>query len=242
VDPLLRNAGDGKTVTPFEDLITAADARLDLLPLETMTIEIAGRAFAIEAVRDQDRLLAEAGTFRVFPFGLLLWESGVVMGDAVVESLSLSFPGAVLELGAGAGLGGIVAASQGAGVTQTDYCVEALALCRRNVRANGVTGIEQRFGDWTDWRDVSRYDLVIGADILYEPALYGDILRVLECTMQPGGQAILTDPARTHAGRFVDDLRSAGWTVDVEARLVPALPPCQPLDRVRVDVIRAARP
>jgi predicted nicotinamide N-methyase len=242
VDPLLRNAGDGKTVTPFEDLITAADARLDLLPLETMTIEIAGRAFAIEAVRDQDRLLAEAGTFRVFPFGLLLWESGVVMGDAVVESLSLSFPGAVLELGAGAGLGGIVAAAQGAGVTQTDYCVEALALCRRNVRANGVTGIEQRFGDWTDWRDVSRYDLVIGADILYEPALYGDILRVLECTMQPGGQAILTDPARTHAGRFVDDLRSAGWTVDVEARLVPALPPCQPLDRVRVDVIRAARP
>ncbi len=51
---------------------------------------------------------------------------------------------------------------------------------------------------------------MIGADILYEPALYGDIVRLLERTVQPGGQAILTDPARTHAGRFVDDLR-IGW-------------------------------
>ncbi len=239
--PPLRNAGDGETLTPFEDLIAAADRRLDLLPLETMTIEIAGRAFTIEAVRDQDRLLAAASAFGVFPFGLLLWESGVVMGDAVVESLLLSFPASVLELGAGAGLGGIVAAAHGAGVTQTDYCMEALALSRRNARANGVMGIEQRFGDWTDWRDENRYDLVIGADILYEPALYGHILQVLERGVRPHGKVILTDPARTHAERFVDDLRSAGWTVEVEARRVPALPPCQPFETVQVDVIRAAR-
>jgi predicted nicotinamide N-methyase len=119
--------------------------------------------------------------------------------------------------------------------------MEALALSRRNARANGIMGTEQRFGDWTDWRDPNRYDLVIGADILYEPALYWEIVRVLERTVQPGGQAILTDPARTHAGRFVDNLRSAGWTVDVEARSVPALPPCQPFETVRVDVIRAVR-
>jgi predicted nicotinamide N-methyase len=225
----------------FEDLIAAADDRLDRLPLETMTVEIAGHAFEIEAVRDQDRLLAAASAFEVFPFGLLLWESGVVMGDAVVESLLLSFYGAVLELGAGAGLGGIVAAAQGAGVIQTDYCMEALALSRRNAWANGVVGIEQRFGDWTDWRDESRYDLVIGADILYEPALYGHILRVLERAVGPAGKVILTDPARTHAGRFIKDLRSAGWMVEVEARRVPALPPCQPFETVPVDVIRAAR-
>lgn len=226
-------------MTPFEDLIDAADRRLDRLPLETMTIEIAGRAFSIEAVRDQDRLLAAASEFEVFPFGLLLWESGVVMGEEVVESSSC--PGRVLELGAGAGLGGIVAAAQGAGVVQTDHCLEALALARRNARANGVTGIEQRLGDWTDWRDESQYDLVCGADILYEPALYGDILRVLERAVRPGGRAILTDPGRTHAGRFVNDLRSGGWTVDLEARRVPALPPCQPVELVWVDVIRAGR-
>ncbi len=241
MDPTLRNAGDGETLATFEDLIATADRRLGLLPLETMTIEIADRAFAIEAVRDQDRLLAAAGNLEVFPFGLLLWEAGVVMGDVVVELLSLSVSGTVLELGAGAGLGGIVAAARGAGVIQTDYCIEALALSRRNARANGVMGIQQRFGDWTDWRDENRYDLVIGADILYEPALYGDILRVLGRTVRPGGQAILTDPARTHAGRFVDDLRSAGWTVNVDARRVPALPPCQPFETVRVDVIRATR-
>jgi predicted nicotinamide N-methyase len=226
-----------ETLTSFDDLLLAAERRLDGLPLVPMSFTIGERAFAIEAVRDQDRLLAAAGDLEVFPFGLLLWESGVAMGQ-VVESLSLS--GSVLELGAGAGLGGIVAAARGAGVIQTDYCLEALALSRRNARANGVTGIEYRFGDWTDWRDPNTYDLVIGADILYEPALYGDILSVLERTVRPGGQAILTDPARTHAGRFVEDLKSAGWTVDVEARRVAALPTCKPGAEVQVNLIRAA--
>lgn len=222
----------------FEDRIAAADRRLDLLPLETMTIEIAGRSYAIEAVRDQDRLLAAAAGLDVFPFGLLLWEAGVVLAEVVVKS---SGAGAVLELGSGTGFGGLVAAAHGAGVTQTDYCLEALALSRRNAQANGVTGIEQRFGDWTDWKDASRYDMVIGADILYEAALYEDICRVLAQTVRPGGLVILTDPARTHAGRFVEDLHSAGWTVDVEARRVAALPPCEPYAMVPVDIIRATR-
>ncbi len=222
----------------FNDALAAADGRLDLLGLETVTVRAAGRDFEITAVGDQDRLLAAASALEVFPFGLLVWESGVVMADVVGEASPL---GDVLELGAGAGLGGLVAAALGANVLQTDHSAEALALCRRNAEANGIAAIKQAFGDWTDWRDAGRYDCVIGADILYEPALYGDIVRVLERAVAPGGRVILTDPARSHAAQFIEDLRSQGWVVEIDARRVPALPPCQPFETVHVDVIRATR-
>ena len=169
----------------FNDAMAAADRRLNLLGLEIVTVRAAGRDFEITAVSDQDRLLAAASELEVFPFGLLLWEAGVVMADVVGEASPL---GAVLELGAGAGLGGLVAAALGANVLQTDHSAEALALCRRNAEANGIAAIEQSFGDWTDWHHEGRYDCVIGADILYEPALYGDIVRVLERAVATGRQ------------------------------------------------------
>jgi predicted nicotinamide N-methyase len=224
----------------FDNLMDAADRRLDGLPLENLRVRAGGRAWDIAAVRDQDRLLAAAGDWTPFPYGVLLWESAVVLGDVLAEA-GLVRGDAVLELGAGTGLAGLVAAGKGAQVVQTDHSFEALALCRRNARANRVTGLEQRMGDWSAWSDNAAYDVVIGADVLYEPALYADILRVLETAVQRGGTAILTDPGRTHAGRFIDDLRDAGWTVGVDRRTVAALPPCEAGAMVDIDVIEARR-
>ncbi len=218
-----------------------AARRLDGLPLEDLRVRAGGRAWDITAVRDQDRLLAAAGDWTPFPYGVLLWESAVVLGDVLAQTVFVREGADVLELGAGTGLAGLVAAGQGARVVQTDHSYEALALCRRNAVANGVTGLEQRVGDWSAWSDGAAYDIVIGADILYEPALYGDVLRVLEVSVRPGGVAVLTDPGRTQAWRFIEDLRAAGWAVRVDRRTVAALPPCDPGAMVDIDVIEARR-
>lgn len=224
----------------FDDLMDAADRRLDQLPLENLRVRAGGREWDIAAVRDQDRLLTMAGDWSPFPYGVLLWESAVVLGDVLAERGALR--GAdVLELGAGTGLAGLVAAGMGARVVQTDCSFEALAVCRRNGLANGITGVEQRAGDWSAWSDDAVYDVVIGADILYEPALYGDVRGVLERAVRPGGAAVLTDPGRTHAGRFIDDLRAAGLRVDVDRRAVAALPPCAAGAIVQIDVIAARK-
>lgn len=237
--PLSRN-GEPLPLTAFDDLMDAAERRLDGLPLESLRVQAGGRAWVIAAVRDQDRLLAKAGDWAPFPYGVLLWESALVLGDVLAECGFVR--GAdVLELGAGTGVAGLVAAGLGARVVQTDHGFEALALCRRNAAANSVTGLEQRMGDWSAWTDDATYDVVIGADVLYEQALYGDILKVLEKAVRPGGVAVLTDPGRTHAWRFINDLRAAGWTVGVDRRTVAALPPCEPGVVVDVDVIEARR-
>lgn len=231
-----------------QDPIAAADRALDRLPLEGVSIETGGRTLAVQAVRDQDRLLAASGDLPVFPFGLLLWESAVVLADVLTDfptGPSTARGGlagkTVLELGAGAGLAGLAAAALGARVVQTDHSPEALALCRRNAEANGLTGIRQRLGDWRDWREATRFDVVIGADILYEPALHRDIVRVLERAVAPEGCAIFTDPERAHTAGFLADLTRAGWRVARSSRRVPALPPSQPTDTVRVDVLEVVR-
>ncbi len=232
--------GECPSLTTFEDRILAADRRLDGLPLERMTVNAGGRGLTIEAVRDQDRLLAAAGSLAPFPYGVLLWESAIAMADAVA-SLPAIDGARLLELGAGCGLAGLVGALNGARVVQTDHSLEALALCRRNARALDIAGVQLGLGDWTKWDDRGAFDIVIGADILYEPELYGDILGVLDVTCRPGGHVLLTDPGRTHAGRFVECLRAENWDVTVAPRGIAALPPCATGASVRVDLISARR-
>ncbi|WP_422931676.1 methyltransferase [Singulisphaera sp. PoT] len=55
----------------------------------------------------------------------------------------------ILELGAGTGLPGIVAASFGARVMQSDRDELALHLCRRNGERNGAKNLEYCLADWT---------------------------------------------------------------------------------------------
>ena len=229
-------------MSDFEELLAAAGRRLGRLPLEQMTVRAGERNFVIEAVRDQDQLMAAAEAQRVspFPYGLLLWEAGVALADVVAAEEGL--PGVrLLELGAGSGLVGIVAAAGGAQVVQTDHSYEALALCRRNAAANGVTGIDLRAGDWTAWTDTGPYDVVLAADVLYEPDLYGALEKVLDVTVRPGGLAILTDPGRIHAGLFVAQLEDAGWAVESQQVVVAAVPPCAEGSTVCVTVIKARR-
>ena len=76
----------------------------------------------------------------------------------------------MLELGAGTGLPGIVAAPFGARVVQSDRKEMALAVCRRNGARNDGSGgslITCRLADWTAWHDRTRYDWILGSDILY---------------------------------------------------------------------------
>ena len=72
----------------------------------------------------------------------------IARGDALRDAR-------VLELGAGTGLPGIVAASLGARVVQTDRHEVALSICKRNGERNrersAVGAIEYRIADWSTW-------------------------------------------------------------------------------------------
>lgn len=147
------------------------------------------------------------------PYGVALWPSAIALAHEV-ESRADAFRGRrVLELGAGTGLPGIVAASLGARVVQTDRHEGALSVCRRNGERNGVPAMEQRVADWTEWDDVDRYDWIIGSDVLYGEALHPHLRGIFETNLAPEGRILVADPFRAVSLRLLEALEGDGWAV-----------------------------
>lgn len=214
---------------------------LDALPLARHHIDCGNFTLEIDAVRDQTALLAVADHFDVFPFGLLLWESAIALARRLACDDALGGR-RLLEIGAGTGLAGIAAARRGADVRQTDHLDAAIALCRHNAALNGLAGIDAATADWTQWHDDGRYDMIIGADVLYDRAAHAPVAAILARNLADGGRAVLADPGRMHTPLFVEAMRNAGWTVTTETIEIGAIVPLHAAQRVRVTIITCRPP
>lgn len=152
------------------------------------------------------------------PYGVALWPSAIALAHELAARGEEAFAGkTVLELGAGTGLPGIVAASLGAArVVQTDRQEGAMALCQRNGQRSGVVGIEHQLADWTDWHDKERYDWIIGSDILYGEPMHPHLRRLFQTCLAPGGgRILLSDPFRAPSLRLLESLDEQGWRVSI---------------------------
>jgi predicted nicotinamide N-methyase len=160
---------------------------------------------------DEARLLGERA--KGLPYGVALWPSSIALAHDV-GGRPEGFRGKrVLELGAGTGLPGIVAASLGGHVVQTDRHEVAMWLCRRNGERNGVGPLEYRQADWTEWHDTGQYDWILGADILYGEPQHPNLRKIFEMNLAPGGRVLIADPFRSVALGFLESLERDGWTI-----------------------------
>lgn len=193
------------------------------MPLVARRIAAAGRDWTVHAVENEDALLALAERREPFPFGLLLWESAIALAAEIGERAPDFAGRRVLELGCGVGLPGLVAANCGARVTATDHDALALELARANAAENGIRDIAFATGDWTDWHDDVRYDVVIGADVTYDRAAHTAVLAILARNLLKDGIALLADPGREDRPAFLARAMAAGFVVGECRRLVTDL-------------------
>ena len=168
---------------------------------------------AILSERDEQRYLGEDRSRA--PYGLALWPASIALAHELVSRSADLRGRRVLELGAGTGLPGIVAATYGASVVQTDRLHEALAIGRLCAERNGVRSIEYRLADWTEWTDATRYDLILGADITYAPRLQPFLRTIFDSNLAPTGRLLLTDPFRSATVRMLEAMELDGWRVSV---------------------------
>jgi methyltransferase-like protein 23 len=200
------------------------------LPLEEYRLTLEGRAWrilhtgAILSHADEERFLG--GDQPRVPYGIVLWPAAIALAHEVATR---SLMGArILELGAGTGLPGIVAASLGARVVQTDRQEVALHVCKMNAERNKqnlVTTIEHRAADWTAWDDGATYDWILGADILYAVSLHPHLRRIFDRNLAPGGRLLLADPFRKGSFALLEAMEAEGWTVTMNKWTVGVAPP-----------------
>jgi methyltransferase-like protein 23 len=149
------------------------------------------------------------------PYGVALWPAAIALTHEILSRADELRGRRVLELGSGTGLPGIVAASLGAQVVQTDRHELAMSICKRNGERNGVGAVEYRLADWTAWDDTARYDWILGSDILYGEVLHPHLRHIFETNLAPGGRILLSDPFRSVSLGLLETLEADGWSISL---------------------------
>jgi len=193
------------------------------LPLDRMIFPVDGVDWQMDVVRDEKAQMGITPDRDEYPFGLMIWESALVLGQELAARGRGLAGQRILELGCGVGLPGLIARRLGAEVVQTDHDALALALCRHNADLNGITGINQFVGDWQAWSHPHKYEIIVGADIIYDTAYYAALEYVFRTNLAPGGELLLTDPMRQQTIALFTVMEDAGWTISTANRKVPAL-------------------
>ena len=204
---------------PANDRQTSLHTAAGEIPLHEYRLRDAGREWTILHTGAVLTPADEAHFFRELtnrvPYGVAPWPAAIALAHDVAFRADAFRGRRVLELGAGTGLPGIVAASLGGHVVQTDRHELALAICKCNGARNGVQTIEHRLADWTTWHDAGHYDWILGADILYGETLHPHLRRIFETNLAPAGRVLLTDPFRDVSLRLLEALEADGWTVSL---------------------------
>lgn len=131
-----------------------------------------------------------------------------------------SSPPTVLDLGCGMGLSGTVAAALGARVLFADLEPPALLFARLNSLPfdrpkPAGPAVRTRRLNWRTDRLGERFDLIVGADILYERHQWEHLEPFWRAHLAPAGAVLLGEPRRPTGDVFGDWIRARGWAVEV---------------------------
>jgi predicted nicotinamide N-methyase len=184
------------------------------------SVTCGARQFAFRRPASPDALLDEISDEqyekdKFLPYWAEYWPSS----EALLQALSSLLPATgslICELGTGLGVIAAIAASQGHRVVATDISYAACRYAAENARVFGRV-----LPLCTDWRYPAvngRFDVVLGADILYEERWIDPVLRFLEAHLCEQGWALIADPCRRHWGRFLEQAQRSGWQVDIVHR------------------------
>jgi predicted nicotinamide N-methyase len=190
------------------------------LDLVEERIEVGGRRISLLRPRVADALLdEEAFEHEEFlPYWAELWPSAIALAREVAR---LELGGLrVLELGCGLGLPSIVAALRGAHVLATDWSPDAVEVTARNAERNGAE-LETALAAWgtaSALVDAAPWDLLLGADLLYERRNVEQLVALLP---RLGDDVLLSEPGRPFESTFLEHAREM-WAIDsqpVEGRV-----------------------
>jgi predicted nicotinamide N-methyase len=176
---------------------------------------------AEEDRREKFGAAADATTLSL-PYWAELWESALALALSMCQAGAQHFlapTSNVMDLGCGMGLAGCVAARLGANVLFADLEPLALLFARLNSLPD-FARVRTRRLNWQTDRLTETFDLILGADILYERAQWPFLEPFWRAHLAAGGMVLLGEPGRQTGDEFVDWIRQRGWTLTTHPETV----------------------
>lgn len=193
-------------------------------PMTFDEVAIPGTDITVTVTRpiDTDRLLDQIADDpeQNLPYWSEIWPSGIALGADIVRHPERIRGRRVLELGSGVGITAAIAVQHGADLTVSDYAPESLLLTEMTVLRHAgqspraVWRINWRGPEIEDIARESRFDVVLGADLLYERRDIEPLIAAVDTLLAPDGALWLAEPGRVPASIFLEGLEARGWTVE----------------------------
>ncbi len=152
------------------------------------------------------------------PYWAELWDSAIGIATYLAGRTNLGPHVSVLDLGCGMGLSGTVAAAKGCQVLFADMEAEALLFALLNT-AEHQTRARQL--NWQTDRLGETFDLILGADILYERKQWPYLESFWRTHLAPNGRVLIGEPGRPTGDDFPAWLAPQGWTFARREQVVP---------------------
>lgn len=124
---------------------------------------------------------------RLSSHGWRVWPGAQILSQWLVSYENLKEMN-VVEVGAGPGLVGLVAASLGAHVTLTDRCSAVLTALQQSTKENGFDSAKVVDLDWEAPESIAAADLVLASEVIYQRPTVDLLPALLQKILRPGGR------------------------------------------------------
>ena len=175
----------------------------------------------------EDHMRTLGKTADVDRTGQILWAASLVLSRWLIDLTPQLRGKAVIELGAGCGLCGIVASKicGAASVSITDLAEETMSNLRHNISVNDLAApvCDAKAVDWCDRKTwPAAAPVVIGADLVYALEAVAPLIQSINAMTAPGGAFLYVCPETNRQGEqeFLSGLCASGFECQQSA--VPA--------------------
>ncbi len=174
---------------------------------EIVELAVGGRPFRFHVPRTIDRFIDPDDPLRNFPLWSKVWEASLLLASKMA-SRPVGPDERLLELGAGLGVAGLVAAAFGHDVTLTEYDPHALAFLEANRHENGCRQAGIRRLDWHRPDLDGRFDVILGSELIYKESDFEAMRSLLRALLKSDGEIHLAGEIRQTNKAFFDCMQS----------------------------------
>lgn len=195
---------------------------------EIADLTIGGRPFRFHVPRTIEPFIDSDDPLSQFPLWAKIWEASLLLATKLAAR-PVQPKEHLIELGAGLGVSGLVAAAFGHNVTVTEYDPHALAFLEANRQKNGCADARILRLDWNQLDLEDRFDVILGSELIYKEDDFEAMRTLFRTLLQPGGEVLLAGEIRQTNKAFLDCMQTefsiqiAKQTLRSESQTIPLL-------------------